>query len=92
MTSAEVELAILVARGIVAAGSAIYEAIAGQEDPEELIARARRAGHDIPVRTGPQGTWDADLDERLGRGGGDARPRRERIPDNPYEDEDDGGE
>lgn len=91
MTGAEIELAILVANGVVEAGSAIYQAIVADEDPEELLERARAAGVELPVRTGPGGAWAADLDERLARGGGDARPRSQRpppgaVPPNPFED------
>lgn len=85
MTGAEMELAVLVAQGVITAGSAIYQAIVADEDPAELLERARAAGVALPVRTGPGGAWDADLDERLKRGGGDARPIGERETQPPLD-------
>lgn len=47
---------------------AVAAAFTGGRPVEEAIADARAAAAEIPVRSGPGGTWTEDLERRLGRG------------------------
>lgn len=53
---------------LAAAAPTIASAITGGQSVDEAIAAARAAARALPVRTGPEGTWTADL-ERRKRGG-----------------------
>lgn len=48
----------------------VVGALTGGQTVEEAIASARSAIQGIPVRTGPGGTWERDLDERKRRNRG----------------------
>lgn len=54
----------------------IVRAFTGGQTAEEAIAAARRKAIEVPVRTGPGGTWTEDLDRRLRRDDGEADPPR----------------
>ena len=81
-------VAILVARGVIAAGGEIYKAIVGGESEAELLKRAREAGVALPERGGTDGAWAESLAGRLHGDGADPAKRDTEPPvevdPNPY--------
>lgn len=46
----------------------VAEAFTGGRPVSELVDEALRRARELPVRTGPGGSWSADLEERKRRG------------------------
>jgi type II secretory pathway pseudopilin PulG len=64
-----VESIVVAALGIVAAvAPGVLAQLTGKQSDEEAIEAARALATQIPVRTGTDGEWAADLDERKSRG------------------------
>jgi type II secretory pathway pseudopilin PulG len=60
---------VVAALGIVAAvAPGVLAQLTGKQSDEEAIEAARALAQAVPVRTGEDGSWAADLDARKARG------------------------